>query len=564
MVLTLVDTTQIQPYIFGSNRLRENIGASHLVYCATTEWAIDAVKETVRSHNLHSDNSIDATKQIERDAIEAEVWYAAGGNFAVIFRDEAHAKTFTRALSRRVLTDAPNLQIVVTHEPFDWHGDSLTGVLKRAFVQLAEQKRSRTVDAPLLGLGVTVMCRSTGLPAVQVVHPVPSDPMDAYPASAEIVAKIQASDQAHRRLNRMFNQELGDRYAFPREFDELGRAEGEHSYIAVVHADGNGLGDRVTQLGSAPSDNRAFIQQLRQFSVAVEAAAQRALKETLQQLIHFIGRHQQDDEIVYYPYQPTNRKRNPQLSRRFPIRIPLAKDNDGKILLPFRPIVFGGDDVTFVCDGRLGLSLAIEYLKRLEQHTQNLPDGRGKLTASAGVGIVKTHYPFARAYQLADELCKSAKRFRREAMATLAHQDGSYLDWHFALSGLAGDLQTIRAREYQTAEGSLCLRPVTLTGDPNNTSFRTWRVVHEGITKFRSDEWLGRRNKLKALRDALREGKQAVEYFRKKYNQGKNLPNVHSGNVNWQTEGWQGDYCGYFDALELTDWFVPIDEEGQS
>jgi hypothetical protein len=30
MHLVVVDTAQIQPYIFGSNRLRENIGASHL------------------------------------------------------------------------------------------------------------------------------------------------------------------------------------------------------------------------------------------------------------------------------------------------------------------------------------------------------------------------------------------------------------------------------------------------------------------------------------------------------------------------------------------------------
>jgi hypothetical protein len=40
MHLVVVDTAQIQPYIFGSNRLRENIGASHLVAESTEAWAL--------------------------------------------------------------------------------------------------------------------------------------------------------------------------------------------------------------------------------------------------------------------------------------------------------------------------------------------------------------------------------------------------------------------------------------------------------------------------------------------------------------------------------------------
>lgn len=41
--VTILDTTGIQPYIFGSNRLRENIGASYLVSQATDTWARDAL-----------------------------------------------------------------------------------------------------------------------------------------------------------------------------------------------------------------------------------------------------------------------------------------------------------------------------------------------------------------------------------------------------------------------------------------------------------------------------------------------------------------------------------------
>ena len=40
---TIIDTTGIQPYIFGSNRLRENIGASFLIAEATKQWVEQAL-----------------------------------------------------------------------------------------------------------------------------------------------------------------------------------------------------------------------------------------------------------------------------------------------------------------------------------------------------------------------------------------------------------------------------------------------------------------------------------------------------------------------------------------
>lgn len=40
MQLLILDTSQIQPYVFGSNRLRENIGASYLVAQATGQWGL--------------------------------------------------------------------------------------------------------------------------------------------------------------------------------------------------------------------------------------------------------------------------------------------------------------------------------------------------------------------------------------------------------------------------------------------------------------------------------------------------------------------------------------------
>ncbi len=58
MWLVVVDTMQIQPYIFGSNRLRENVGASYLVDAATRDWAFEAVEKAAYLERPTSETEI--------------------------------------------------------------------------------------------------------------------------------------------------------------------------------------------------------------------------------------------------------------------------------------------------------------------------------------------------------------------------------------------------------------------------------------------------------------------------------------------------------------------------
>lgn len=547
MFLVVVDTAQIQPYIFGSNRLRENIGASHLVAEATGARALETVQIVALKSNVTTDLTIDDNKRIEdvSAALDAEVLYSGGGNVVVVFRDGDRARQFTRQLSRRVLERAPGLRLIIASSEFEW-GQSLTMAVQETFAGVAIQKRARVLSSPLLGLGVTAMCRSTGLPAVGVTPKIGNDPASVYPASAEILAKIAVAvprggrrSEADIRLHRMISPPDG--FDYPSDFDKLGRSLGEQSYIAVIHADGDGIGRRIQHIGrqySNPSQNRDYIAALRAFSKAVEQAAQAALKAVLAKLVVRIGA--QKGEIVHK-----------NAMGKEMARIELKPDN-GKWLLPFRPIVFGGDDLTFVADGRLGLSLATEYLQQFEQQTASRPECGGEITACAGIATVKVHYPFARAYALAEDLARSAKAYRRRLS-----MKSSCLDWHFALSGLSGAIREIRRREYTTASGSLTVRPVTLGPNPHEPP-HAWGVVRKGIDAFQGHGWAGRHNKVKALRDAIREGPQWVERFLTRFNESKELPVVEPSMTNWSKEGWQGGYCGYFDAIELADRFIPL------
>ncbi|MGH9890647.1 MAG: Cas10/Cmr2 second palm domain-containing protein [bacterium] len=552
MELVLVDTSGIQPYIFGSNRLQENIGASHLVAQATHEWVWRTVREVAPECNVQLDGVVDESARIEDGKIRAEVIYTGGGNALVVFRGGGLAARFERSLSERALVEAPDLRLHVAMKIFDWNADRLNEIQAQLAEDLARDKRRAELSSPLLGLGVSRLCHSTGLPAVGDVKLAGGD--EPYPAHASIHAKLAVAGSSHppetererteaeRRLSRLIPPPSPD-YKYPRQFDHLGRTHEEHSYIAVIHADGDEIGARIEKLGENDTPNRSYIQDLRAFSQALDSAARQALLDTVCAVCRRI---EEDDRG--------------RAIRHSMLRIELRKEK-GAYWLPLRPIVFGGDDMTMVCDGRLGMAMAVEYLQHFRQRTSDLPDGRGAASACAGIAIVKAHYPFARAYGLAEELSREAKAYRRELYERCGYS-GPCLDWHFATGGLGGSLNAIRSREYQVKlngqPAHLNLRPVTRDNNCFHTA-RAWATVRDGIDAFQDPEqWAGRRNKVKALRDALRGGSKAVNQFLGRYGL-KTLPPVGAREAGWDENGWVGERCVYFDAIEMADWFMPLE-----
>jgi hypothetical protein len=565
--LVVVDTTQIQPYIFGSNRLQENIGASWLVKQATGPWALQLVSALKSNVKDAQQNQLDDRLRIEDGNLEAEVIYAGGGNVLILFADESKARDFIRRLSRKALCEAPGLQLLFAKQSVDWDARpaQLFDCVMRAFKDLEAQKAQRAPSAPLLGLGVTAACRSTGLPASVMRGYAGEAPQ---PISAEIKAKLDAAEKAHKELTDQFRGVIGGDYHFPKDFDDMGREEGEQSFIAVIHADGNGFGQAMIEIGRHNKhDNRAYIEAVRRRSQAVGRASMQALGQTLDLLWRCIIRDSDEKEQPRLVRTATLDDRGNK-REEVVARITLKRDSSGRWFFPFRPLVYGGDDVTFVCDGRLGVSLAVEYLTQFEAHaTRELGEWS---SASAGVAIVKAHYPFARAYGLADDLCRSAKRFRAQEQERTRQEQGSYLDWHFAVGGLVAELGDIRQREYQTKEGHLCLRPLSLNPElPTQVDVftaRRWGVFEKALSAFQGTEWATRRNKVKALRDALRQGEKAVERFCLIYLDDSNkLPALTGDDKGIHREtGWlpgkdkEKSRCAYFDAIELADVYMPL------
>ncbi len=486
-VLTAIDAIGVQSYIFSSNRLRDVIGSSYLV-----------------DHELSRKRLLSIN---DSGVSPPEVVMAAGGNAILKFDALEGAKAFVLRFTRRLLEEAPGLDVAVAHCDYD------EGGLAQALVDLQEEltrtKRSRRPHAPQLGLSVMQPCAVSGLPACQ------SDPQAADQALSRQIASSRSDDTRHAASER-WAPFLGDsEYAFPVDLDHLGRTHGDTSLIGIVHVDGNGVGERIRtwieRKRESCSNDEAVRREYDAWSQGLRNLGAAVLSELVNRVSSSV-REASESRAASIEGRPEH------------LEFELKTDEKGAVCLPLRPIVLGGDDLTFVCDGRIALDLTAAALESFERLSSEIKDierhlGPVPLTACAGVAIVRSHAPFIRSYQLCSKLCDNAKASRM-AVLNSGGNDASWLDWHIGQTRPNEALKNLRARQYETKHRRLTGRPYPLRGEASDPFSWEWLdgslllspgSKDEGSRSLRDPRiWGERRNKVKALATLLRQGEEAV------------------------------------------------------
>ena len=505
-------TASLQQYIFQSNRLKENIGASYLAKrwlgeALVTVTGADATEWQEYEKNPWRDqpeNPIAKDKPIN-------VIYIGGGNAALLCKDREAAENAVRDWSRKVLKEAPGLRVVVGYGEVCKH-KSLAEAYRAGLDQLNLCEEALPFGTALHSLPVIRSCISTGLPA--------SESRTEQDEGIQWISQSAASkrDQvslkgkpgaAQEYIKKRFPSVLEKTDCLPETRfaikldEELGGHQGE-SHIAIVHADGNGMGELLNRvIEKEGQEDDEFLHNLRAFSASTTYLSHKALEKTL---LHF--------------------------KTFLPLRKSLNNTDD---IFPLRPIVFGGDDLTFVCDGRVGLHLAAYYLNQFANGKINVCGNKISVDACAGVAIVHTKFPFARAYGFAADLCGEAKLHRRYKAAL----KGSWLDFQIIQEGATRSITDLRKTQYHTSEGqTLHQRPYEVP--------KAWDDFVKLLQKFKA-EWP--RSRSKGLLQVLTQGPVATKHF--------------VSGAKWNeagTTGWTGETPGsttpYFDPLEALDFYL--------
>ncbi len=463
-VLTAIDVLKVQPFIFASNRLRDVVAGSWQVHWSTS--GDGALKDLVSRESL---------------------LMAGGGNAIIEFKTWHEARHFAARYTRRLYDEAPGLEVAVVHKAYDSGG--LVQAFREIQVELARVKVERVPASPLLGLSVTAACRESGLPAVGFDNKEPTIPL-----SKEVLSRRQKVEEAKKRWAVFLRQCPG--FVFPMELDKMGRTYGDTSLIGVVHVDGNRVGKKIKSWLDKKAESGAedeFVRsEYREWFQAIDKLGNEVFQSVVDRVYHAIRKD-------------LNNGRESMKMTGTPARLSFElSQEEGEWLLPLRPILLGGDDLNFVCDGRIALDLAEASVSQFEK--SDIPH-LGNICACAGVAIVPAHTPFMCSYALAENLSSSAKQ-----MLKMKGDESCALDWHIGTSRYGEVLDKVRS-QYQMKDRWLTCRPYRLGSDAGDEESWRWlsgTLLEDPERGLRGRHWSQGRNKVKALAEIIREGPEGV------------------------------------------------------
>ena len=402
-VLALYDLRGIQSFIFRTNKLREIIGASEIIR-TLLENALSGFAAACKDEGLIvvTDWKTQPFRNL-KGGEAGEVLYSGGGNTVVLWRDADIAQRAGRFMSRYVLEHAYSVGLSYATTP-------VTGNFREDYKRLCANldivKNLQSNALPLPCVPFSVTEEGTGLPAIRR--------RESARISKETALKIEAAKDVYK--------ESKPRYTL--EIDRITGMDGKN-FVAVVHVDGNSMGTMIRRCMTNSNDGyEKAVSTMRTLSRRITKSFSDALDNAFDAQSKALG---------------------------------MAND------LPFRSVICAGDDITFICRADLAFSLTETLLTQIKAHAmRDGEDGKADpeftFSACAGMAFVCAHYPFSRAYDLAEELCGAAKT---KARTEQPEKPGSFLDFHIVQSGASGSLKSIRKREYVSAEGrSLLLRPL--------------------------------------------------------------------------------------------------------
>lgn len=542
----LLDTRSIQKYVFSCNKLKTNVGASYLVDGIFNDLM---QKIVLPSFNLKMPKiSWQESKQIEMikdDSIEAEIVYIGGGNMLILinkFSGKEDNLNLCREIVKKwtleILKKAPGLKTGAAIGMMDV--ERFKDSLDKMYVQLKQNQNTVLPQVDLPYTGFTLECNISGKTADTF------DWVDKSWIAKEVKAKTDAYTYASEKVRSEYKDILEkdgsrDKYDFASELEKIGCKEGE-SYISVIHIDGNNMGVKFSKCKDS--------QERKELSLKVAQIVQNAFCELIKTI------------IAEYD------------SKAYAEALDMEKlvDKEGKKLLPIRPIIIGGDDITFVCPARVGIEYAKRFIEAVnkqeflsdEQHKRMSEEVKKEdnsiilsktMSCCGGVAIVPLKYPFFRAYQLAEHLCGSAKNKSRK-------NDNSLIDFAILYGEMTPDLDQLCRYQYSAPEGCLHYGPYSVQKEIQDGSHINDLLVLKDDIRDNVPK-----NKIKELRDVLTKDMHTQIRFLENC---KEIQKIIDEECNqegigaqafWQKKKDESELkTRYVDAIELIDFTLPKEE----
>lgn len=432
--LAMYDVRGIQKYIFSTPFLKDAIGASAIV-----EGIIeDALRNAIKNHEKKL--SVDLTWYTEEGICtydekeyDVQVLYIGGGNAFVVYKGFDLVKTINERMSFYVLQKTYSLQLAIAVvEKTGNYSNDITSVRRAMDVV----KRKGTAAKPL-----------AAIPVVKV------DPKTGYPlTNGDYSTDAMNKKEACKNKRKNYAEE-------EKWIDSLLTKKGIDSTVAVVHIDGNNLGLRIRSLMNNITSYKKAVEKQREISYQINMSYKRVF-ESMVSAISDLAKKSDDMKL---------------------------KENDE---IFFIPVVTAGDDITYVCNGRVAID-SVEYfanqISNCGMTFECTPESPESLAAygfsvCAGVAFVHSHFPFYIAYDVAEACCENAKEEAKKSKNMQGDRIGNWIDFHICKNVQARNLKEIRKKEYEDSVGNkMLIRPYFIPTEMEEDDDSTFRTIGNGV-----------------------------------------------------------------------------------
>ena len=371
----LFETRGIQRFLFSTGKLKDMLGGSELIdYICAKNGYLDQVLASLQLKD------------------KVKIPRQAGGVFYLTFDSLSDATRFQATWRLASAQWLPSIERVDTLST----ANSIKEAIAKGLTQLAQARNQILVELPSTS-PITERSPRTGLAAVERIR---NESMDL---ATSVVRNFKRPKNSGSLTDRFLS---GTDIFWPDNFEVDAKDSkrfplGKRSLVGLIHADGNGLGEILRLLNEAcqNASDDLYIDLYKTFSKGVTVATIEATKKASMEVL-----------------------------------IPNNKFG----VMPARPLVLGGDDLSVIVRADIAIAFTQSFLKafketskveiaklkhQFNQHqltsaADKLPD---YLTACAGIVFMKASQPFHSAYSLAEGLCKQAKNYSRQQSQQLTH-----------------------------------------------------------------------------------------------------------------------------------------------
>ncbi len=374
-----------QNYIFKTNRLKEVTGASVLIANAFERLHACAGKIglVVQRADPAVPFSLEAAlKAFEEGTLQVAELYQGGGNDTLLVNSEDTFRRLNEAYTYELMVEVPGMIPLCVGVPMCEERDYRKDYENLSAVS-SLQKSVMISGQPHDGLPFSMIDSNTRQPF--------------QPDKPRIGAKEHYTGESLAKQKQYLISEWQDESAS--ELDEL--LGEKDSMLAIVHADGNNMGKKLREKLGDEKDYDTCVRILREFSREIDRVfveeGSAAVEEEKKQILQEIG-----------------------------------SEADKSKFVEVRSMISDGDDYTFICNAKWALKLTTAYLRRVSQY-----EG---YSACAGICLFHRHYPFVRAYSLAEQACENAKKKVHIGNGL----DQCWLDFYYLHGGVPDDLEETR------------------------------------------------------------------------------------------------------------------------